>query len=347
MEVGDFIHNAWVHIRGVLLGAVLGGLLAAALSLTSASSFTSTSTLRVVPPAGALDTDLLSTAVEWYAALGDVPAVLDAASASAVPAVDTTTMREQSSLAPGVGPGEIIVTATAPDEQQAVSMNNALGSSLVQIVNKDEELQLGGTQLRVLLPAEGQGQMGSGAVTLFVTGLLAGFLVLFTAAGLLHRFINWRVNGRILRALGSELQIPVFTATADLALMLVQQGRIGGQTWMAATPGIPDSAVESLRRQTEHLGGPVDLVVIADSGERPPADGHTVYLPEPNDASPSALSAVSLASSPAAVLVVARSRSRQVRATLTKLRELGIPVLALGLMRKQKATTRVSDPDSA
>lgn len=334
------MRNIGVHIRGVLLLSILAGCLAVGLSLASPNTYSSTSTLRVVPPGGSLDTNLLSTSVEWYAALGDVPEVLNTASNRSKPAVSTTTLREASTLVPGAGPGEIIITATSPDERQAISMNDALAETLVETVNKDEELQLGGTQLSVLLPAETQGQLGSGVATMFVTGFLAGFVLLATAAGLLHSFVNWRLNARILKALGAQLEIPAFTSAADLALFAGQQARTGPQTWVAASSRIDPSAWTAVQQEVAQLGTPTRLVRVSEAADPAGGEGPVVYLPDPNDGSPAAIAAASHVAAPAVVLATPGTRLRQVRDCLSRLDEVGIPVSALALIKSKVKTVK-------
>ncbi len=335
MEISDFLRTALVHIRGVLIGAGLVAAAVAGFLVIAPQPYSATSTMRVIQPTGTLDSSILPTAVEWYSALGDVPAILAASAARTQPPVSPSELRTRSSLAPGSGPGEIVVTVTSSDEAQALSMNTSLSQALVDQVENDPTLQFGETRLSVLVPAEVGGQTGRGVVVVFVTGFLASFVLFFTVAGLVHRHVNWRINDRILRALGTERELMTFSGSSDLAVFLVERSRHTGQTWMAASPGVPPETWTSLEAQVSGLGADVRALQVSDTTEVPEAEVGAVFFPDPNDGGPAAIAAASLAGSPALVMVSRGSGSRALRGFLDQLQAVGVPVMAAAVAPKK------------
>ncbi len=329
MEISDFLRNALVHIRGIIVGAILAGLAVAGALVLASQPYSATSTLRVIQPTGALDATLLPTAVEWYAALDQVPGIVSAAAGRAQPPVASETLQAQSSLSPGSGPGEIIVTVSGSDADEALSSNTALSEVLVEQVEKDPTLQFGETRLSVLVPAGVNGRLGFGVAAAFLTSALAAFLLLFTAAGLLHRQFNWRVNKRVLKALGPELGLEAFCDPEELAVVLVSRCREHAQTWMAAGADVTPETFASLAGEVSTLGGSVTIEPIPDTARDAPPGPGIVYLPEPNDGSPLAVSAANRASAPTLILVSKKCRARVVRSLVERLRAVGVEVWAI------------------
>ncbi len=333
------MRNVRVHIRGVLVGSIISGLLAIGVTFILPQSFTTSSTLRVVPPEGQLNPDLLTTAVDWYVALGDVPSVLQAAATGTSPSMSPTEVRDDVQLKAGGGPGEVVIEVRTANEEQALDLNNVMAEVLVKLVAADPTLQLGQTQLAQLVPAESASPSGSGRATLFVTGFLVGFVLLATGAGLLHRYINWRLSPRVLRSLGHEQGIRSYGDEPAFVVFLATMARTAGQCWVAAGPSVTASDWNLLAQKVNELGE--QLTMHGESAHAAAsASPGDVFQPTPNDGSPRAVAAAGVVGLPCVVMVPRKIRISRVRGLLQQLRDADVSVMALGMVpQSRKAAT--------
>lgn len=339
VDAGTFARNIGTHLRGVLLGSVLLGLLAIAPTLLLPPTYAAQSVVRVVPPQGQdfVDADSLDTAVEWYMALADVPSVLQQVALGMRPPMSSDEVREQTTLVPGDGPGEVAVRATSRDADEAVSLSDAMAEAVVSTVQDDKALQVGSTSLRTLLPAQPAKRVGTGPVALFVTGFLLGFALFATGAALLHRHLNWRLSSRMLESVGDEAGVPVITRRDELAAFLTLKGTEEPQAWLATTSGVPQTWWRDLRERMRALGGAGEVVSIG-AGETitaQPAAG-IVYVPDPNDGHASTVGAVAATGAPALLVCSRGQRARGLRRMLAQLAEFGVRPLAITIVDKDR-----------
>lgn len=340
MDVGVFTRNIIVHWRGVLVGSLVIGLLVSVASLLLPGRYVAESTLRVIPPAGQLDADSLATAVDWYTAVETVPSIAQAAGAATRPALTAEEVGDQSTLTVGKGPGEIVVRATASDAAQAMSLSGAMASAVVAGVTANESLQVADTTVSILVPAQEASRVGSGPLTLFLTGFLLGLVLLATGAALLHRHLNWRLTPRILASLTQETGIPAISDTRELAAFLALKGREGPQAWLAAGDGVSDSWWAELRAAVHGLGGATEVVVVSSQTEAvAPAPG-MVYFPRPNDGNGLSVAAASATGAPALIVCARGQRARSLRALLGRMSEFGITPLVIGTVGGRARNSR-------
>lgn len=335
MDVGTFARNIGVHMRGILFGSVVLGLLTLVPSVLLPPTYVTQSVVRIVPPEGQdfVDADSLDTAVEWYTALADVPSVLQQAASGMQPPASPEEMRDQTILVQGDGPGEVAVRATSSDAAEAVSLSDTMAEAVVSAVQDDTALQIGSTSLSLLLPAQPAKRVGTGPVALFGTGFLLGFALFATGAALLHRRLNWRLSPRMFESLSDEVGAPVITDRDELAAFLALKSKEGPQAWLATTSGVPETWWRDLQESISSLGGASEVESIGPSltMNRQPAAG-LVYLPDPNDGRAATLGAVAATGAPVLLVCPHDQRARGLRRLLARLREFGVRPLALTIV---------------
>lgn len=332
VDIANFGRNIALHIRGILVGSLLVGVLAAAVGLLMPATYTAEATVRVINnSAQPLDPEALATAVNWYAALGVVPAIAAQAGVDTRPPMSAADVLEHLSLQPGVGPGEMQVVARSGDQQQAVSLSDAMTAALVQRVSADSQLAWEDTSLSVLVPAQVAGRAGGSPATLFVTGVLLAFVVFATAAGLLHDVVNWRLKPRFLHSLAQDCGISAFDDMDSLAVQAALRSREGNQTWMASGPGVTEQTWADLLERVRNLGAPVEVLSINGEPEQVIAGRGQIFVPTHNDAGPLSLTAVSRMHAPVLVLCPPRQRSKELRGFLDRLQSVGVRPFALAL----------------
>jgi len=329
VDVGSFARNIVTHIRGILLCALAIGLIAMTVGLLTPAKYTAESVIRVIPPKGqeSIDPTALATAVDWYVALANAPSVAQTASAGQ-PSLSPEEVQERTRLALGNGPGEVVVLATSPDKAASVSLSNTMANAFVSVVSQDEALQIGQTRLTVLLPAQLASRAGPGPLTLFLSGFLLSFVLVATAAGILHPHLNWRLSRRLLASMEDETGITVITDRAELAAFLAFKGRETAQVWLATDAGVPSDFWADLQERIHGLGA--NLTVLAPDGARDdPARPAVVYLPDPNDGSAATLAAAAATGAFAVMVCPAGQRARGLRRYIHQLPQYGLRPLVL------------------
>lgn len=330
--MGSFTRNIITHIRGILFGSLLIGILAAAAGLVLPANYLAQSTVRVIPPAGqrAIDPAALETAVDWYLPLADVSSINEQAAVTTEPPLSAQQVKDRTTMVFGQGPGDIWVRGLARDPAAAISLSNAMATAVVAAVANDETMQLGRTSLSVLVPAGRATRTGTAPWLLFVTGFLVGFVLVATAAGILHRHLNWRLSPRMLSSIAEEIGVPAFTDPDELAAFLVLKARTGPQAWLATAKGVPTTVWSGLRSRMGDLADDIVVVPMADDPKGPDSAGPgVVYAPDPNNGSPTLLGEVAATGAPALLVVPTDQRARSLRRMLRLHAEFGVRPLAL------------------